>query len=167
MTRLLIGATHEQNDGISDRYILERFEASIVSEELPLDYSRKEIETLCRTCGFSNTHIVRKIGKKKLTISGTFNDIGLMVWFGNQHFVFKHFLNLQLLFNEGNISSALYITSMKDETINRRARIKKSQGKEPPKSATNYCEYETTVEFLEAIADLISVPITVVGLQGS
>jgi len=164
MTRLLIGVTHEHNDGISDRSILERLEASIASEELPLDYGT-EIEPLCRTCGFSNTHIVRKVGKKKLTISGTFNDIGLMVWFGNQHFVFKHFLNLQLLFNEGNISSALFITSMKDETINRLGKIKKSQGKEPPKSATNYCEYETTVEFLEAIADIITIPITVVGLQ--
>lgn len=164
MTRLLIGATHEQNDGISDRSILERLEASIASEELPLNYGT-EIESLCRTCGFSNTHIVRKVGKKKLTISGTLNDVGLMVWFGNQHFVFKHFINLQLLFNEGNISSAIFITSMKDETINRLGRIKKSQGKEPLKSATNYCEYETTVEFLESIADLITIPITVVGLQ--
>ena len=90
-----------------------------------------------------------------------------MVWFGNQHFVFKHFINLQLLFNEGVISSAIFITSTKDETVDRLGRIKKAQGKKPPNSATNYCEYETTVEYLDSVADLISVPITVVGLQGS
>ena len=67
MVHLEVGAVHDYNGGSTNKSLIERLDITINSETLPLNYTAKKawpIASLARTCGFSDTHTVRKIGNK-------------------------------------------------------------------------------------------------------
>ena len=101
----------------------------------------------------------------KLTITGKINDIGLMTWFGNAHYAYRHFISLQMMFNRGEIKSAIYITSTHDETVRRNRARALSKGRKPSNSAENYSTSEDIYYLLDSIKEVISVPITILGVE--
>ena len=169
--RMRVEKQYQHMGGASNPSVIERVKQVISNEEFALNYVEEgQVEKICRMVGFSDPLIVREYGesgRKKLRVSGSYGDLGLQVWFSNQHYLFKFLISLQLLYTERKISSAILITSTKDETIDRIRRIKLSKGERPPKSTVNYCDFESSVAQLKAVEEVITIPLTVMGLQES
>lgn len=162
-----IDKIYHHRDGVRDDRIIDEIRDSLAAEKYPSNYVKnKTIEGICSNLGFTSDHIVWQKGMKKLTVSGKRGEIGLMVWFGNQHYSFKHFVALQLMFARNDIKSAIYITSTKMETVSRNRRISLGMGKpDPGPSTRNYCEFESLRDFLEGAGEGIEIPISLIGIS--
>ena len=124
------------------------------------------IESICRKLGFGSSNFVLWKGyRKKLTVTGIKDEIGLMVWFGNKQTAYRHFISLQIMFNRGLIKSAIYISPTEDEVLLRNKERAKSKGKTLKSGDQNYSSSEDVYFLLESVKEAITVPITIIGIQ--
>ena len=153
--------------GVGDNDLLDAIKQAVIQQKFTDEYVKDgTLEKIFSDLGFSQEYVVWKKGQKKLKISGKMDTIGLIIWFGNQHYSFKHFTALQLLFKRKEITRGIYITSTKIETVRRNRLTSLNKGRPDPGSSTrNYSEFESLRDFLEGAGDGIDVPITVVGIS--
>ena len=162
-----IDKIYHHKGGVGDDRLIDDIRGALAAEKYPLNYVKnKTIEGICSNLGFTLGYTIWQKDQKKLTVSGKRGETALVVWFGNQHYSFKHFVALQLMFVRDDVKSAIYITSTKEETVRRNRRISLDKGKpDPGPSTRNYSEFESLRDFLEGAGEGIEIPISLIGIS--
>ena len=162
---LRIKQVHNESD--ITREVVSDIRYGINDSNIDSEYVKdRTIEEICRKIGFGASDFILWEGyRKKLTVTGLRDEIGLMVWFGNKQTAYRHFISLQIMFNRGLIKSAIYISPTEDEVLLRNEERAKSKGKEPLPGNQNYSSSEDVYFLLESVKEAITVPITIIGIE--
>jgi hypothetical protein len=132
---------------------LENIQISLVGRE----YSEKILEVF-RNNGWSLNISISAGSKAK--INGIKNNVGLVVFLGNHYYCYHYLLNLQYLYVNNKISSAIFITQTKNQAI------RKNQIKNPKTISTgNFIEFEKLTEDFDLYSQFISIPLAVIAFE--
>ena len=99
--------------------------------------------------GWSNP--VRVSSKSKITVTSIYKKIGLCCQFGNVSRLNSDMLKLQLLYKKGVIDAAIYIVPTNQFAVN---------------FGSSRANFERFTNELEVFAQIINVPIIVLGVEG-
>ena len=110
---------------------------------------REQLVPILSANGWSDQ--VRVVPHMRITITSVFGHVGLCLQFGNMARFYADLLKLQVMFENGSISSAIYVLPMKRFSL---------------KLGSNAVTFERLVSELDIYRNIISIPILVLGLQG-
>jgi len=110
---------------------------------------RKDVSEILLSHGWSKP--VRVSADSQITITSVCKKIGLCFQFGNMARLYADMLKLQLMYQKGNISAAIYLVPTKDyaETL-----------------GSNLANFERFTSELKIFGQIINVPLIVIGIQG-
>lgn len=110
---------------------------------------RNQLVPILSANGWSDQ--VKVVPHMGIKITSVFGNVGLCLQFGNMARFYADLLKLQVMFENGSLSSAIYILPMKRFSL---------------KLGSNAVYFERLVSELDIYRNIIKIPILVLGLQG-
>jgi len=120
----------------------------------------KSILLAMRDLGWSRNVPIEAGHKTK--IMGIYQNIGLVVYFGNHFTGYHYILNLEYMYRMGKIKAAIYITQTENEAV------LYCKNKNPKVETTgNYMQYERFIEDINLYSSFLTIPLIIIGIEGS